>query len=173
MEGTSCQEKTTDLSYLIRNKLKEIFWHESNSWWLIRASLEAQMAKNLPAVQETHVQSLGWEDPLEKGMVIYSSILAWRIPWKEELGVLQSMRSQSIRHNWVTNIALHFQFLIGGLVVKKLPANAWDTGSIRASGRTPGVGNGNPLQYSCLGNPMDRGTWRATVHGVAKESDRI
>ena len=57
------------------------------------------MAKNLPAVQETHVQSLGWEDPLEKGMVIYSSILAWRIPWKEELGVLQSMRSQSIRHN--------------------------------------------------------------------------
>ena len=57
------------------------------------------MAKNLPAVQETHVQSLGWEDLLEKGMVIYSSILAWRIPWKEELGVLQSMRSQSIRHN--------------------------------------------------------------------------
>ena len=46
------------------------------------------MAKNLPAVQETHVQSLGWEDPLEKGMVIHSSILAWKIPWKEELGVL-------------------------------------------------------------------------------------
>ena len=57
------------------------------------------MAKNLPAVQETHVRSLGWEDPLEKGMVTHSSILAWRIPWKEELGVLQSMRSQSIRHN--------------------------------------------------------------------------
>ena len=46
-----------------------------------------------------------------------------------------------------------------------------DAGSIAGSGRSPGIGNGNPLQYSCLGNPMDRGAWRATVHGVAKESD--
>ena len=44
----------------------------------------AQTVKNLPAVQETWVQSLGWEDPLEKGMAIHSSILAWRIPWREE-----------------------------------------------------------------------------------------
>ena len=57
------------------------------------------------------------------------------------------------------------------LVVKNLPANAGgarDMGSIPASGRSPGIGNGNPLQYSCLGNPMDRGAWWATVHGVAK-----
>ena len=49
------------------------------------------MAKNLPAMQETQVRSLGWEGSLEKRMVIYSSILAWRIPWKEEPGVLCSM----------------------------------------------------------------------------------
>ena len=54
------------------------------------------------------------------------------------------------------------------LVVKNLPANAGDAGSIPGLGRYPGVGNGNPLQYSCLANSMDREAWRATVHGVAK-----
>ena len=59
-------------------------------------------------------------------------------------------------------------------MVKNPPANAGDirdTGSIPGLGRFPGEGNGNPLQYSCLGNPMDRGAWWAAVHGVAKESD--
>ena len=56
----------------------------------------------------------------------------------------------------------------GGSVVKNLPANAGDEGSNPGLGRSTGEGNGNPLQYSCLGNPMDRGAWRATVHGVAK-----
>ena len=59
----------------------------------------------------------------------------------------------------------------GGLVVKNLPANAGDTGSIPGSERSLREGNGNSLQYSCLGNPMDRGDWQATVHGVAKELD--
>ena len=57
------------------------------------------MVKNLPAVQETRVQSLGWEDPLEKEMATHSSILAWRIPWTEEPGWLQSMGSQRVRHD--------------------------------------------------------------------------
>ena len=52
-----------------------------------------------------------------------------------------------------------------------LPANAGDVGSIPGSGRAPGEENGNTLQYSCLGNPIDRGAWWATVHVVAKESD--
>ena len=56
------------------------------------------------------------------------------------------------------------------LVVKNLPATAGDVGSIPGLGRSPGEGNGNLLQYSCLGNPMDRGAWQATVQGVA-ESD--
>ena len=56
-------------------------------------------------------------------------------------------------------------------MVKNLPANAGGVGSIPGLGRSPGEGNGNPLQYSCLGNPMDRGAWWAIVHGVAKELD--
>ena len=59
----------------------------------------------------------------------------------------------------------------GDSVVKNLPANAGDMGLSPGLGRSPGEGNGNPLQYSCLGNPMDRGAWWATVHGVAEESD--
>ena len=56
----------------------------------------------------------------------------------------------------------------GGSVVKNPPANAGDTGSIPVLGRIPGKGNGNPLQYSYLGNPRDRGAWQATVHVVAR-----
>ena len=63
------------------------------------------------------------------------------------------------------------QGFLGGLVVKNLMGNAGDAGSIPGSGRSPGKENGNPLQNSCLGNPMDRGAWRATLLGVA-ESDK-
>ena len=56
----------------------------------------------------------------------------------------------------------------GGSVTKNLPANAGDTGSIPGLGRSPGGGNGNPLQYSCLEIPLDRGDWRAAVHGATK-----
>ena len=68
-----------------------------------RASLVAQTVKSLPAMQETWVQSLGWEDPLEKEMATHSSILAWKIPWMEEPGGLQFTGSQRVRHNWETN----------------------------------------------------------------------
>ena len=56
-------------------------------------------------------------------------------------------------------------------MVKNLPANAGDPGLIPGLRRSPGEGNGYSLQYSCLGNPMDRGAWQATVHGISKESD--
>ena len=56
-------------------------------------------------------------------------------------------------------------------MVKNPPANAGDVGSITGLGRHPGEGNGNPLHYSCVGNPMDRGAWRATVRVITKESD--
>ena len=64
----------------------------------------------------------------------------------------------------------------GGAVVKNLPASARDAKDMRSipgSGRSPGGGNGNPLQYSCLGNPMDRGAWLAIVHGVAKSQTHL
>ena len=59
----------------------------------------ARMVKNMPAMQETCVRSLGWEDPLEKEMATHSSTLVWRIPWTEEPGGLQSMESQRVRHD--------------------------------------------------------------------------
>ena len=70
--------------------------------------LMVQTVKNLPAVQETQVQSLGQESPLEKGMATHSSILAWRLPWTEEPGGLQSMGSQRVRHDQATNIFTHY-----------------------------------------------------------------
>ena len=63
------------------------------------ASLVAQMVKRQPAMRETQVQSLGWEDPLEKAMATHSSTLAWKITWTEEPGRLQSMGSQRVGHN--------------------------------------------------------------------------
>ena len=63
------------------------------------AFLVAQIVKNLPVMQETRVQSLGQEDPLEKKTAIHSSILAWRIPWTEEPGGLQCMGLQRVRHD--------------------------------------------------------------------------
>ena len=62
---------------------------------------------------------------------------------------------------------------LGSSVVKKPPANAGAVGSIPGSGRSPGEGNGNPLQHFCIGNPTDRGAWQATVHGVAKSQTRL
>ena len=69
----------------------------------VGTSLVAQMVKNLPAMQETGVQSLGQEDPLEKEMTTYSSILAWRSPWAEEPSGLQSMGLQRVGHDRATN----------------------------------------------------------------------
>ena len=63
----------------------------------------AETVKNLPAVWKTQVQSLRWEDPPEKGMATHSSVLAWRIPWTEEFGRLQSMESQRVGHEEATD----------------------------------------------------------------------
>ena len=69
-----------------------IFFKVKYKW----ASLRAQLVKNLPTMQETQIQSLGWEDPLQKDMATHSSILAWRVPWLEEPGRLLSMGPQKI-----------------------------------------------------------------------------
>ena len=73
------------------------------------------MVKNLPAMQNTQVRSLGWEDPLKKGMATYSSILACRVIWTEEPGRLQFTGLQRLSHDWVTNtfnIYYRFHFII-------------------------------------------------------------
>ena len=133
-------------------------------------------------------------------MAPHSSTLAWKIPWTEEPGRLQSMGSLRVRHDWATSLSLftfiHWRrkwqptpvFLPGesrdegawwaavyGVAQSRTQlkwlssssSNAGDLGSIPESGRSPGEGNGNPLQYSCLENPNDRGVWQATVYGVA------
>ena len=69
------------------------------------ASLVAQIIKRLPAVQETRVQSLGQENPLEKGIATHSSTLSWKIPWTEEPGRLQSIGLQRVRHDLATSLS--------------------------------------------------------------------
>ena len=130
-------------------------------------------------MQETWVRSLGWEDPLEKGMTTYSSILAWRIPQTkkpEPGGLSPGGHKESHTTEWITFSTLlwtnnAFKGFPDGAVVKNLPANAGDAGSIPGSGRSPGKGDGNPLQYSCLENPMDRGTLSSYSLKGHKESD--
>ena len=80
------------------------------SWsWMVLCGSEV---KHLPPMQETQVRSLGWEDRLEKEMVTHSSILAWRIPWMEKPGRVQSMGSQRVGHDWVTkHIRVHLGLL--------------------------------------------------------------
>ena len=98
----------------------------------------------------------------EKAMATHSSPLAWRIPGMAEPGGLPSMGLHRVRHDWSDLAAA--------------AANARDIrdmGSIPGSGRSLGGGNGNPLQYSYLGNSMDRGAWRAIVHGVAKSQIQL
>ena len=98
------------------------------------------------------VQSLGQEDPLEKGMATHSSTLAWRIPWTEELGGFQPMGS-GLKQLSVYNATIITVLLLLAKILSIL---------------TSGDGNGTPLQYSCLENHIDRGAWQAVVHGVAK-----
>ena len=145
-------------------------------------------------MQETCVWSLGREDALEKEMLTHSSILAWRIPWTEEPGRLQSMGLLRVGHDWATSLSLsavlaggcftieapgkpiylytHIHIHIRGFpcssVSKESACNAGDLCLIPGLGRSPGEGNGNPLQYSWLENPMDRGAWQVTVHGVTR-----
>ena len=91
----------------------------------------AQRVKHLPAMQETQVLSLGQEDPLEKEMATHSSILAWRIPWTEEPGGLQSTGSQRVRHDWATSLSLSpfiQQTFPECLLCAKSVLAPWDTG---------------------------------------------
>ena len=87
--------------YIFNNMCNDIYMFVKKGpsilYW--GASLVAQLVKNPPKMWETWVRSLGWEDPLEKGMATHFSILTWRIPWTEEPGRLQSVGSQRVGHN--------------------------------------------------------------------------
>ena len=141
-------------------------------------------------MQEMQVWSMGREDTVEKEMATHSNMFVQEIPETEESGELQSTWSQRVRHdlwtkqqilrslsslwfNYVQLLKQYFWGFPGGSEVKVSACNARNLGSIPGSGRSPGEGNGNPLQYSCLENPVDRGAWWATDHGVAKSWARL
>ena len=104
-------------------KIYEWYLFLFKSAYFLYISLVAQMVQNLFAMQEIWVWSLGWEDPLEKGMATHSSILAWGISWTGESGGLQSKGSQRVRHDWATNplIFINFTYYIS---IKKY-INLW------------------------------------------------
>ena len=89
-------------------------WATDLNWTegIVRASLVAQRVKHLPAMLETQLPSLGWEDPLEKEMATHSSTLAWRIPWTEEPGGLQFIGPQRVGQDWVTSLSFTFQGIV-------------------------------------------------------------
>ena len=127
----------------------------------------------LPAMRETWVRSLGWEgSPGEgNGNPFQDSCLEnpmdGRVWWATVHGVAKSRT----RLSDFTSLSPHTYQYLGfprGSEVKASACNAGDLGSVPGLGRSPGGGHGNPLQYSCLENPMDGGAWWATVHGVAK-----
>ena len=92
-------------------KISLLFFHEPyvlKHFDSLNTLTVAQTVKHLPTVQKTWVQSLGWEHLLEKEMVTQSSILAWKIPWTEKPGKLQSMGSQRVEHDWATSLSLTF-----------------------------------------------------------------
>ena len=91
-----------NLLWLVGNVRETSDWGKAENLLGLFIYYGLQMVENLPAMQETHVRSLGWNDTVEKGMATQSSILAWRIPWTEEPGELESMGSQRIRHDWST-----------------------------------------------------------------------
>ena len=105
--------------------------------FFLKASLVAQMVRNSPAMQETWVRSLSWDNPLEEGMATHSSILAWRIPWTEEPGRLQLMRSQRVGHDRSTEptcaeslgrhlgFSRNFFFVFMGLFIFVLTVIPW------------------------------------------------
>ena len=106
---------------------------------------------------------------LPTGLLLFTSSL-------ESVGGKESSRRAHLISHFSVWKQQFYGFLMqlgfpGGLVVKNPPASAGDTGLITGSGRSPGGENGNTSQYSCPGNPIDRGPWQATIYGVSRESD--
>ena len=125
-------------------------------------------------MQEMWVQFPEWEDPLEKEMATHSSIFAQKIQWTEEPdGAIVHAASHTHKCMLCICWCPCEEGSPGGSEVKASACNAGDLGSIPGSGRSSGKGNGNPLQCSCLENPMDRGAWWAIVPGVTKSRTRL
>ena len=160
--------------------------------FIINVQFVAQLVKNLPAIWETWVRSLVWEDPLEKGKATHSSILAWRMPWTIQLERVR------VRHNWLAfpESSVGKESTCNARDPSSIPVsvnschqrevcpliwrvnqkwasiistcNVGDLGSTPELGRNPGEGKGYSLQYSGLENSMD-----CIVHGVTKSQTQL
>ena len=102
------------------------------------------MVKCLPTMQETWVRSLGWEDPLKKEMATHSSILAWKIPWMEERGRLQSMGSQIVGHDWATSLTHKRLYTIWLISLSVIPSIQFSCSVVFDSLRPHGLQHARP-----------------------------
>ena len=170
------KERTETISHLCQES-RQLAPYSSTLAWKIPWTEEPGRLQSMGSLRVRH----DWATSLSLFTFMHwrrkwqpTSVLAWRIPGMVEPGGLPSMGSHRVRHDW-NNLAAASACINsgfpGGLEGKASACNAGDPGSIPGSGRSPVEGNGNPLQYSCLGNPMDRGDWWAAVHGITKELD--
>ena len=97
----------------------------------------AQMVQRLPAVRETRIGSLGWEDPLEKEVATHSSTLAWKIPWMEEPGRLQSMGMQRVGHDWAVSLSFLFLSYLSPSIYDKTSSIHPKSDNISAQSNSP------------------------------------
>ena len=111
----------------------------------------------LGVIQDSHCIGLSYQISVDSGMLFISYI----------------PHVQNYAHILYIHIFVHYMKLLRWLSGKETTCNSGDPGSIPGSGRSSGEGNGNPLQYSCLGNPMERGAWWATIHGVSKSLTQL
>ena len=148
----------------------------------------AQRLKRLPTMRETWVRSLGWEDPLEKEMATHSSVLAWRIPWREEPSRLQSTGSQRVGHDWVTSLSPSLSFLYSSdwwtsCFNRRQMVGGWWPEFARGVGKLSDLGNlyeefsrmGRLFIYGCAGSSLlcglfsscgEQGLLLVAVHGL-------
>ena len=169
----------------------------SHGWKSFQAALVVKSLPTSEETQDTQVQSLGLENPLEEDMATHSSPLAWRIPWTEEPGGLQSMGvTQSWTWlKWLSTAHSMWMEMDKQTQCFELKLEIWLAWNMKASlvaqlvkrihlqwrrprfdpwvRKIPREGNGNPLQYSCLGSPMHSRAWQALVHGVAKSQTQL
>ena len=146
-----------------------VLWPPHAKSWLIGKDSDA--GRDLGAGGEWDDRGWdGWMASLTRWTWVW--VNSGRRWWTGRPGVLRFMESQRVGHDWATELNWTERYLSGS-VVKNLPANAGSSGLIPGWGRAPGGGNGNSLQYFCLGNPMDRGGWQAKIHGVPNSQARI
>ena len=150
-------------------------WHQWSTYWIGQNKCPfgffcKMLWKNLNDLlgqPDTSLPSLFLcRNPLPPGTLVFSYNTFVKI--LSLLSDFYFMWSQFIQYMLISTWQYSIWGFPGGSMVKNLPANAGDAGSIPGLGRSPEEGNGIPLQYSCLGNPMDKVAWKATVHGVKK-----